>query len=534
MTRNLLIVDDEENIRLGIRVMLEREYPGVYRYFFAEDGEEALQLLKQASFDIMMTDIRMPVMDGITLIERVQKLEHRPVMIIISGYDDFEYAKQAIRFEVRDYLLKPIVRSELRQTFSRLEQTLKREQEISGMLNKATQREQDYRQNEMYYILMDIEIAGAELSERLDRAGFADLQSGYFIGLIQEAETNRRNDGGGMLYSRIHEFLHTEAPAEEYHFLDKEGRSLVVMRDEQRLGELLEYLGQDRLLSCQTGSSEHMDKAEQFKTAYAQALKALRYFFLESSNGLIRYSQIKDKPRNFEIPTAQIVKIGNMLGTGRDQEMQTLLSQVLDYQKMLQYDISYIEEISTAINEQIFDKAFNIYGKEAADIIKVYRQIGGLYNSSHFQDYFHGVENLLDRMNNFIKGIKSAHLNQKEMESALYFIEQNYSRSDFNLAMVSNHVSFNYSYFSSAFKEYTGMSFIQYTKKLRLVKAKELLKSSTYKVYEISAKVGFENPKHFNKLFREAEGISPLEYRMAADLKLNSALLTNVKEDIQE
>ncbi|CQR51525.1 response regulator [Paenibacillus riograndensis] len=534
MTRNLLIVDDEENIRLGIRAMLEREYPGMYRYFFAEDGEEALQQLNQAAFDIMMTDIRMPVMDGITLIGRVQQLEHRPVVVIISGYDDFEYAKQAIRFGVRDYLLKPIVRSELRGTFSRLEQALKREQDINGMLSKATQREQDYRQNEMYYILMNIEIAGPELSERLDRAGLEDLQAGYVIGLIQEAEANGRTEGGGVLYSRIHEFLHTEALAEEYHFLDKEGRSLVVIRDEQRLGKLLEYLGQDRLLACQIGSSERMDKAEQFKTAYAQALKALRYFFLKSSTGLIRYSQIKDKPRNFEIPTEEIVKIGNMLGTGREQEMQALLSQVLDYRKMLLYDISYMEEISTAINELIFDKAFNVYGKEAVEIIKVYRQIGYLYNSPHFQDYYHGVENLLNRMNDFIKGIKSAHLNQREMKAALLFIEQNYNRSDFNLAMVSNHVSFNYSYFSSAFKEYMGMSFSQYIKKLRLVKAKELLENSAYKVYEVSAKVGFENPKHFNKVFREAEGISPLEYRMAAGLKQNPTLLVKLKEDIQE
>ncbi|WP_238654024.1 response regulator transcription factor [Paenibacillus piscarius] len=530
MTRNVLIVDDEENIRLGIRVMLEREYPGAYRYFSAEDGEEALQLLSEESFDIMMTDIRMPVMDGITLIERVQQLEHRPVVVIISGYDDFEYAKQAIRYEVRDYLLKPIIRSELFQTFSRLEQALQREQAIGGILSKAAQREQDYRQNEMHYILMNKDIAGAELSERLDRAGIQNLESGYFILLIQEAEANGRTDGGGALYSRIQEFVHRE----EYHFQDKEGRSLVVIRDGQRLGELSEYLGQDRILSCQMGSSEWMARAEDFKTAYAQALKALRYFFLTSSTGRIRYSQIMDKPRDFEIPAEQIVKIGNMLGTGREQEMKLLLSQVLDYRRMLQYDISYIEQISTCINEQIFDRAFNIYGKEAADIIRVYRQIGDLYNSPHFQDYYHGVENLLDRMNDFIKGIRSAHLNQKEMETALQFIEQNYDRSDFNLTMVSNHVSFNYSYFSSAFKEYTGMSFIQYIKKLRLAKAKELLKDSNDKVYEISAKVGFENPKHFNKLFREAEGISPLEYRTAAGLKQSKAVPLSPKEDHQE
>lgn len=361
-----------------------------------------------------------------------------------------------------------------------------------------------------------------------------DPSGSCFVVLIQEAEASGGTKGSGMLYARVEEFIRTGPSADDRHFLDKEGRSLAIIHDELRLAELSELLRQDRLISCQIAISDRMYQPEQFKTAYAQALKTLRYFFLKSAAGILHYGQLKDKSGDFVIPTEDIIKVGNMIGTGREQEMQRLLSQVLDYHTILDNDISYLERISTAINELIFDKVFNDYGKEAVDIIKVYRRIGYLYNSRNFQDYYHGVENLLNQMNDFIMGIKSAHLNRKEMEKALHFIEQNFSRSDFNLALVSNHVSFNYSYFSSAFKDYMGMSFSQYLKKVRLVRAKELLESSTYKVYEVSAKVGFENPKHFNKVFREAEGISPLEFRLTAGLKNHSILPENMKEDKQE
>jgi len=513
MKRSLLIVDDEEYIRFGIRAMLEREFPDGYLFFFAEDGEEALDILASNEIDIMITDIRMPIMDGITLIGRLRQLERRPAVVIVSGHDDFDYAKQAIRYEVRDYLLKPIVRSELHQTFARLAHELKRDEEIRGMLGAAALKEEAYRQNEIQYVLLDDGMSGEEAAARLERAGIAELRGGYCLGLVQTAETEGRAEANAVLRTRIDEFLRGTGRPGEWRFADKDGRSLVLVRDERRLGELLDHLGQGRLKSCQMGVSDRTEEPERFREAYLQALKALRYFFLKSAAGMIRYGEIKDKPHSGEIPREDIAKIGNMLGTGREPEIKALLAKVLEYPKILRYDISYMEEIGKAVNELIFDRVFFLYGEEAVEILKLYRQIGSLYQSPSFHDYYHAVEDLLERLNEFIREVKSTHLNQKEMRAALDFIDGNYDRSDLNLAMVSNHVSFNYSYFSSVFKEYTGMSFVQYIKKLRMARAKELLDHSLLKIYEISAKVGFENTKHFNKVFREAEGISPMEYR---------------------
>lgn len=108
--------------------------------------------------------------------------------------------------------------------------------------------------------------------------------------------------------------------------------------------------------------------------------------------------------------------------------------------------------------------------------------------------------------------MKQVHVDHIEIKRAVKYMEENYAR-DLNMAMVSNYVSLNYTYFSKIFKEYTGDNFVGYLKKIRISRAKELLESSHSKVYEIAEQVGFENTKLFTRVFKEKEGITPQEYR---------------------
>ena len=109
----ILIVDDERNIRIGLKTMIEREFPEQFELFLAAQGAEAFEQYITEGADIVITDIRMPVMDGISLIDKISSDQpsnesRRPQIIILSGYEDFQYAKAAIRYQVADYLLKPI------------------------------------------------------------------------------------------------------------------------------------------------------------------------------------------------------------------------------------------------------------------------------------------------------------------------------------------------------------------------------------------------------------------------------------------
>ena len=192
--------------------------------------------------------------------------------------------------------------------------------------------------------------------------------------------------------------------------------------------------------------------------------------------------------------------------------MKQLLEELFDRKRVSRFDIGYVENVSRLLNERVFDEAFRQYGEESVEIIRMYRRAGDPFRFETVADYARGVDAFVFKLDDYIRNVKSAHLAHKEMRKAVEYMDAHYA-ADLNMAMVSNYVSLNYSYFSETFKAYTGESFVVYLKKLRITKAKELLQATGAKVYEIGEQVGFENVKQFNRVFRELEGISATEYR---------------------
>ncbi|MBC8079146.1 MAG: response regulator [Gorillibacterium sp.] len=514
--RNLLIVDDEKNIRLGLKAMIDRAFLGDYTFFLAEDGEKALSIMDEIEVDLMITDIRMPGMDGIELINLLQQRPKRPEIIILSGHDDFQYAREAIRCDVKEYLLKPIVREELFGTLRRLEAEITRKEEVSEQLQDSIRMRDDFLETQLNYMLMNDQISPDEMREQMIKAGLEVLEHGYYLGLVYISE-NKHTHNRLELLSRIDGVLdHNKEPGEQIvRFFDKFGAVIILSNNEEAFRRLWAYMTSEQLVNARMAISELQCGVETFKEAYQQAGYAWKHFFLQATarNGIIRFESVKNKDMKYTLPVEEIRKISNMLGSvDREAEMKRLLLQVLNIKTILLYDISYIEKVSAALNEMVFDKVFQVYGEESIDILKLYRSVGNIYNFDHFHDYFHSVESLLTRLNDYVLRIRTVHDDRNEMKRAIEYIQENYQK-DLNMAMVSNHVSLNYSYFSQAFKEYTKESFVNYLKKIRLLKAKELLETTDLRVYEISALAGFENTKHFSRVFREMEGITPLEYR---------------------
>ena len=122
--KSILIVEDEKMIRLGIKAMVSRATVPVEHIYDCKNGEEALDILKKEYIEVMLTDIRMPKMDGLQLIEEAQKLPHVPEIVILSGYDDFNYAVQVMRCGVREYLLKPIERTKMNELLEKRDREL--------------------------------------------------------------------------------------------------------------------------------------------------------------------------------------------------------------------------------------------------------------------------------------------------------------------------------------------------------------------------------------------------------------------------
>jgi two-component system, response regulator YesN len=499
----LLIVDDEKNIRLGIQAMIAREFPAVFEIETAMDGLEAIEKIKE--IDILITDIKMPRMDGLQLIQHIQKNEEKlPAMVILSGYDDFEFTKTAIKCKVKDYLLKPVNRNELYQTL----RNILEEFELNNQ--ETYQHLEEFRTSQLNFILLNPNIQPGVVDYLVKKMQLEHYDNGYYIGIFDH---KRKMDGEDLLI-RIKPFLAQFNNGSEHDticFLDSQDR-VVVISKESIFERLKDHLAKEKYMIFSTGVSNQQQHIKNLKVAYKEAEHALKYQFLFPRTQLISFETVENKQRNLNLPVELIKKISNMLGTERDKEIKSTLLKVLDYEKISGYSIEYMESLSKELNQLVFECFFSKLGDESVEIYKLFNKVETIYNFENFYEYYQAVEDLLLRLHEYNKQIRLVYSEQNYLEKAISFIKENFYK-DLNLAVVSNHISLNYSYFSHMFKEYTGQNFVDYLKKIRIEEAKKLLKQPEYKVFEISEMVGYKNPKQFARVFREMEGISPTEYR---------------------
>ncbi|MFF2888915.1 response regulator [Paenibacillus sp. NPDC057967] len=523
--RKLLIVDDEKNIRIGLKAMIERELPGRYDITFAVNGADALERLKEQVIDLLITDIRMPVMDGIELINQLQEMEGKPEVMILSGHDDFQYAREAMRCEVRMYLLKPIVREELVEALTMLEETLVKKETISHQFKQISDQMKEHIETQFNYVFLRSDLEEGEIEERLGKLELPELGGGYRLALLKWPDAGQRGRDQGQKFAFLDlvlKRLGSQAEALTLRFMNRHGHLVVLTGYPELLSAIEELIQQQVEMRVKMGASKWTGRLARVNEAYGQAERALNYSLFYKHSVCLRYEELEGRESNYELPIASIKKISNMLGTDRESDVMSLFKEVVDLRVVMKYDISYMEGISRAFNELVFDQVFNVYGEESVEILKLYKSVADLYSFWDFQDYYHHVETLLKKLDLYVGNMKNIHNDNREMNKAIQYIHENYN-NELNMAMVSNYISMNYSYFSQAFKEYTNESFVNYLKKIRIGKAKELLASTNLKVHEVGERAGFENAKHFHRVFRELEGVSPNEFRQkeqsAADLK---------------
>ncbi|CAH0120467.1 MULTISPECIES: response regulator [unclassified Paenibacillus] len=519
--RRLLIVDDEKNIRLGLKAMIEREYPGMYAIKTASDGAEAWERCLRMHAEIVITDIRMPEMDGIALIQSLAELDAGPHIVILSGYDDFQYAKEAIKYGVKDYLLKPIVREELRRALERIDREMAQNERILEKLEAAEKQAEEIRGSLLNYIVINPDLPQRELEDICEQVRLRDFAGQYYVGLIK-LWSDKFGEGEGTMQWVLPAMydVQTELGCRIVHFCDNEGQPVVIADDAEFVTGLAERMAKPGHIRCMIGLSGKGEDVTLLRQYYLQAQKALKYGLLRPEPGLIPYERIRDRSRDFQLPMEQIRKLANMLGTDREEDMNGLLRDIFDMEKIGRYDIFYVEEIGAMLNEHVFDRVLHMYGEESAQIAGAYRKVKNIYHFAGFHDYYRSVQNLLFQLNDYVRHVVSAHAEHKEMKKAVQYIQDHYDK-DLNMATVSNYVSLNYTYFSQAFKEYTGSNFVHYLKRVRVSKAKELLARTNLRIGEVGRMVGFEHAKHFNRVFREIEGISATEYRDKATIHIS-------------
>ena len=489
----LLVVDDEKFIRQGIRTIIARlgEFDKIYE---AKNGSEALEIVVANSVDIVITDIRMPIMDGITLIKHLKEYDLKIKTVILSGFDEFRYAKDAISYGAKAYLLKPVDRNELTNIVYTLAEEIKKEKdEIRNQISQATE-------NTLNLIFFSENIKDDSLKEVIANLNIEVLKNPFYLSILI-SQNNVEDDA--FLISYVQEYYENE---DILCFQNIKGQCVIITPkppDHEFVMDVSVRFENKYYLCISEQQSE-----SKLRNAYDQAMAYSKYSMLLDEY-IIESKTISDRKKDYKIPNGVFQKMFNMIIAKRTDEAIALFSDIF---KECGYVIEYYEDCAELFYRDVI---YNLETTMPTVILKIRNDLGCVKS-------IYGFKTIYAYRQTAIQYIKSTVANDelqvsnttqnKEIETAIKYINDNFNQ-DINLAMVSNSVSISYSYFSLIFKDKTGVSFTDYLKRVRIDKAKELLKSTNKKIYEIAGLVGYENPKQFMKVFRKTTGISPSEYR---------------------
>lgn len=479
----LLIVEDEKMIRLGIKSMIQRSGVTVDNIIECNNGQMALEILKMQEIDVMFTDIRMPKMDGIELVKEMQKLPHVPLTVAISGYDDFSYAVEMMRMGAKDYILKPIDREKIREVLEKLNAEIIESKELLKQ-----DRTLGYQQLK-YFILNE------NITQQEKELLFKQYSNQFYNGKYVICCTNnigKKNHNGDM-YIYLSDVDDTELFITEV--------------------ENLNLMVKTELLNRYIGVSSEHQGLESLQIAYKEALEARREAYFLGEN-LITYDEVHNKEHRMELDDLIMNQIIQLLGTDKYDEALRQLGRIFKNAKLGGYAPTNIEKHISILFEGIQSTYSNVLQVSNGEL----QQFQKIYEYNCFEEF---EKEMMLWITEFCKNLNRQfddYKNKQKIQQAVQYIMENYDK-DLNMAVVSNHISMNYSLFSYVFKQYTGSNFVNFLKEIRIQESKRLLEETDMKIIDISQKIGYENEKHFMKTFKSVCGVSPTEYRKNMQFK---------------
>ncbi len=510
----LLIVDDEINIREGLRDTVDWSSIGIQNVMTAKNGLEAKQILWKTVPDIILTDIRMPGMDGLELSEYVLHLFPKVKIFLISGYTDFYYAKQAISIGIKEYFVKPVIIDDLLQKISAAVQEIENERQLSSRRYDKNRS----ANNNILRLLLEGNLSQSEASDLVHSAGYP--WKGLFLTaiVIDYSENEDPNSSSAIVQNDIEQYLLKEYPDNSF-CLVRSPHSIICfinLNSSEELPTTIEKISNDLSLLNQrhgiliSAAFSSLYSAWSFQKALLEAEKIQKYHFFVGLGTVLSAGQFTN--REFEKPVNPITVERELKASIHTADIETCL----DYMQPLfeSYRFSNIESIET-----IKDYCLQLItiltesiqqDKSEISILKLgYMQYAKTFTTveeyiQQVQEYYCSIFDIL-KHNQPSKG-------NRIVTQAKNYIESNYDQP-LSVERIAKAVDRNPNYLCHIFIQSEGISITEYINKTRISKAKELLRNTFLMTYEIAEKTGFNDYRYFSQIFKKYTGITPSSYR---------------------
>lgn len=554
----VFLVEDEIIMREGIKKTIDWEKEGFLFVGEASDGELAYSMIQKTKPDILITDIKMPFMDGLELSRLVKQELPDVKIIILSGYDEFEYAKEGIDIGITEYLLKPIAGAKLLEAVKKVGQTVLKEQEYqkvfdkerlanaqlarqkffrrlvfgkdtaSALLKEGREIGMDLAANRYNILLFQI-FAGEEAGQHVDKQKALDIKKQSAAVSAEAGMDMEKQNAAALAIEKstkdMPEILLFELGIEGWAFILKEigerPMEEISADFQKKLADIMErYSG----LEYFGGAGKPVERVSELSKCFEEAERAFAYRYLEKRNQIIVSGEFTERhcvDEDFDIGSLEISKLDRriterFLKTGLKSEVHDFVDEYFESfgeqsMKSLmfrQYVIMDMYFAARALLEEI-GYAADVLQERCGD----FQAMAAAFSAEESSKQC--LINILETAIELREAVSKKKYHSL-LADAKSFIEQHYDDENISLNLAAANVNLSPNHFSSIFSQEMGQTFIEYLTHVRMEKAKELLRTSSMKTAEIAFAVGYKDPHYFSYLFKKTQECTPKEFRSRA------------------
>lgn len=545
----IFLAEDEVVVRETIKRMIPWEELGFELVGEAADGEMALPLLIRQQPDLLITDIKMPFMDGLTLARLAKKEIPGLKVVILSGYDDFNYAKQAIGIGVEDYLLKPITKNALIERLSEIRSRYEHEKTQKEYYEKFQREMQAYEKNssrDFFEALVDGSMDMMEVYKRAEKLGLDIVAEAYNV-LIFTMNCDEDFSGQRDEYSSweaeslelLENFFAGHSSAMlfrsnifSYSVLLKGQRETIEENTRACVDEIRKILSrQDGRREWFLAVGQSVERLSQIQKSYHTASRAFSQRYLYDEN-ILYYDEMEtmEHPggqaetednaylQKVDVNALNPAILQKFLSNGLQEETENF---VKDYfyaigqepMESLVFRNYVILNVRFSVISFIKGLGCDTNEMESADTEEVLAESG-----KNMESAIAYAKKMISQAIE-IRDQNSGNKNRSILKTAVDFIDSHYMEEDISLNTVANVANVSSNHFSALFSQNMGQTFIEYLTTLRMNKAKELLRCTGMRSSEIAGEIGYKDAHYFSYLFKKTQGMTPSDYRKAREDK---------------
>ena len=528
----VFLAEDEFIIREGIKNNIDWQAHGYEFCGEASDGELAFPLIQKTRPDILITDIKMPFVDGLALSRLVKKELPETEIIILSGYEEFDYAKEAIQIGVARYLLKPINGETMLQEIDSVAEIILGKQKEKEIREKYQKEMEENSLRDQMDLFQHLVTGDCSMEELLSVAGKLDLKimaPWYSIVLlkIQSMKHNYEEYSGSIVV--VDERIAKLAEPEHVLIFDRalEGRAFLFKADSEEellayqkeyLGDVKEVLSGYANLRYFGGIGTPVNRLREIPAAFEDASHAFAHRYLVAESCILDSSLLMQEGaaehEDFRISAVNPEQIDRT-------KMQEFL-RTGDLDEVVYFVDEFFGKLDGgAMKSRIFrqyitmDAYFSIVdflkglGLQKDEIEAPDQDSSILQDEKSAMDY---IVRIMEKAL-VLREKKASSRYEDVVSEVIHYIEDNYAQEELSLNLLASHVNFSPNHLSMIFSQQTGQTLIRYLTDYRMNRAKELLRCSSKKSSVISMEVGYKDPHYFSYLFKKTQGMTPTQYR---------------------